>query len=71
MHDDVVATWKQLGEDLGFDESKQREEYERESRKALQRCSRKECPYHEKESPVSVRVCKGCAEVVRILKITR
>ncbi|VDC02283.1 unnamed protein product [Peniophora sp. CBMAI 1063] len=61
-HDKVLDFWRKLGEDLGFDEAKQREEYERELRRALRRCSRKECPYHAKEPPVSLRVCKGCTD---------
>lgn len=63
-HDQVTVAWQTLGEALGLDENIQRADHERELRKALRRCTWKECPHHEKESPVSLRACKGCADAV-------
>lgn len=64
-HDCVVNAWKELGEDMGFEEGVQKAQYERDLRKALRLCSWHACRYHKEEPPVSLRSrCKGCAEVV-------
>ncbi|KZV71713.1 hypothetical protein PENSPDRAFT_395295 [Peniophora sp. CONT] len=62
-HDQLLESWQRLGEDIGFEESVQKAEYERRMREALRHCAWKECQYHEKEPYVSLRSCKGCAEV--------
>ncbi|KZV71720.1 hypothetical protein PENSPDRAFT_751525 [Peniophora sp. CONT] len=63
-HDRMIDAWKALGEDLGFEESIQKAEHERELRKALRFCAWHECEYHTKEPSVALRSrCKGCAEV--------
>ncbi|KZV71714.1 hypothetical protein PENSPDRAFT_751521 [Peniophora sp. CONT] len=62
-HNGISETWKRLGEELGFEEMKQKAQYERELRKGLRRCSRKDCSYHKDDSLTSLRICKGCADV--------
>lgn len=64
-HDQLTMAWQTLGEELGLNENTQKADYEREIRKALRRCAWKGCQYHEKEPPVSLRACKGCADAVR------
>ncbi|KZV71715.1 hypothetical protein PENSPDRAFT_684347 [Peniophora sp. CONT] len=61
-HDQVTLAWQTLGEELGLDENTQKADYEREIRKALRRCAWKGCQYHEREPPVALRACKGCAD---------
>ena len=63
-HDSALEKWEELAEKLGVDENLQKVEYERELRRNLRYCTWKDCRYNQAVPPVSLRSCKGCAEVV-------
>lgn len=60
----LTAGWKALGEAIGLEEDQEKEDYERRLKKQPQICAWPQCKYHTEKSPVTLKACKGCDEVV-------
>ena len=62
--EEFIRSWYELGMTVGLDEDRERIEYERFGKRAVQACSWRECQYHTKPAPNPSKVCVGCGEVV-------
>lgn len=58
----LTVAWRELGLALGLKEDEEKEVYEREMRKAAQKCAWEECEYHKRKPLRPTRVCVGCGE---------
>lgn len=64
QREELLGAWNSLGNAMNLDETLERQEYERESKRAAdRRCSWRQCEYHTKKPP-KTRVCIGCDEAV-------
>ncbi|VDC03337.1 unnamed protein product [Peniophora sp. CBMAI 1063] len=59
----LAAMWLELGLAVGLDEDEERELYEKEMRKAAQKCAWKECEYYRRKPPRPTSRCVGCGDV--------
>lgn len=58
----LAVTWRELGLAIGLNEEEEAETYEKEMRKAAQKCAWRGCEYHTRRPPWPTRVCVGCGE---------
>lgn len=58
----LAGNWLALGLATGLDEEEEKEGFEREMRRAAQKCAWKECEYHKRRPPWPTRACVGCGE---------
>ncbi|KZV70226.1 hypothetical protein PENSPDRAFT_651749 [Peniophora sp. CONT] len=59
----VLGAWKALGAAMGLEEEKEKTDYEREMKHAVQFCAWKDCRYYTEKPETATRTCAGCDEV--------
>ncbi|KZV69293.1 hypothetical protein PENSPDRAFT_753490 [Peniophora sp. CONT] len=58
----LAVTWRELGLAIGLNEDEEADAYEKEMRKAAQKCAWRGCEYHTRRPPWPTRVCVGCGD---------